>query len=292
MCPCLVCCSYLSVVNEENSQPQSNTSPLVSPETLWQLKPHVFSKAAFYYVKIWLKWINYRFYVTPLGQFVVFFFFYWLTVSCDLAKFVWPMISHHHVNTLSEAYKKGGCFHSLNVFWTFTSRDQRETLCSNMLLLLFLFALTLGAVSPSDVQPQLQNGNCDEFWFNFNSHCYRYVAATMTWADAELHCVSLGTNLVSIHSLEEQKYVENLTKSFNPAGAWVWIGLSDIHKEGHWMWSDGSAANIFHWGVPQPDNAGGNEHCVHLYNEDALRWNDLVCDKPLAFVCKSRSICP
>ncbi|XP_074543397.1 C-type lectin mannose-binding isoform-like [Halichoeres trimaculatus] len=159
-----------------------------------------------------------------------------------------------------------------------------------MLLLLFTFAL--GAVSPTDGQPGLQRGFCDEFWSSFNGSCYKYVASHMTWADAELHCVSMGTNLVSIHSLEEQKFVETLIKNFDPAGAWTWIGLSDIHKEGHWMWSDGSAANFLYWGGPQPDNAGGNEHCVHLYNEDELKWNDLPCAKPLAFVCESRNICP
>uniref|UniRef100_A0A3P8QTH6 C-type lectin domain-containing protein n=1 Tax=Astatotilapia calliptera TaxID=8154 RepID=A0A3P8QTH6_ASTCA len=57
--------------------------------------------------------------------------------------------------------------------------------------------------------------------------CYMHNAVTMTWADAELHCVSEGTNLVSIHG-------ENV---------FTWIGLGDIHKEGRWMWSDGSQVN-------------------------------------------------
>uniref|UniRef100_A0A8C4H7P4 C-type lectin domain-containing protein n=1 Tax=Dicentrarchus labrax TaxID=13489 RepID=A0A8C4H7P4_DICLA len=51
---------------------------------------------------------------------------------------------------------------------------------------------------------------------------YKYVATRLTWADAELYCVSEKANLVSIHRRS-------------------WIRLSDIHKEGRWMWSDGVA---------------------------------------------------
>uniref|UniRef100_A0AAZ1XN60 C-type lectin domain-containing protein n=1 Tax=Oreochromis aureus TaxID=47969 RepID=A0AAZ1XN60_OREAU len=40
------------------------------------------------------------------------------------------------------------------------------------------------------------------FWYSFSGHCCSYTAKFKTWADAELHCVSEGANLVSIHSLE------------------------------------------------------------------------------------------
>uniref|UniRef100_UPI0037E91D5C lactose-binding lectin l-2-like n=1 Tax=Semicossyphus pulcher TaxID=241346 RepID=UPI0037E91D5C len=161
------------------------------------------------------------------------------------------------------------------------------------MLLLFLFGLALAAGAPSDEhQLNLQRGHCDDYWFNFNSRCYKYVATLMTWADAELNCVSMGANLVSIHSLEEQNFVKSLIKNFDPAVGWTWIGLNDIHKEGRWMWSDGSAANYSFWLSGQPDNAGSNEHCVHEYSVTEVKWNDLPCSKTLAFVCASREICP
>lgn len=56
---------------KKKSTTKQYVSPCV-PSTFWQLKPHVFSKAAFYYVRIWLKWINYRFYVTFSGCVVLF----------------------------------------------------------------------------------------------------------------------------------------------------------------------------------------------------------------------------
>nr|XP_024654053.1 galactose-specific lectin nattectin-like [Maylandia zebra] len=114
-----------------------------------------------------------------------------------------------------------------------------------MILLLFLFGLALGAPSESpsddDHRVQLLHGNCPMFWYNFNGRCYKYVAAHMSWADAELYCVSQGANLVSIHSQEEENFVRTLIKNFDHTEGITWIGLSDLHKEGRWMWSDGCA---------------------------------------------------
>ncbi|XP_075962477.1 ladderlectin-like [Anarhichas minor] len=159
-----------------------------------------------------------------------------------------------------------------------------------MLLFLFLFVLALGAVSPSDDhQALLQDGNCPMFWYSFNNRCYKYVATDMTWVDAEIHCVSQGANLVSIHSLEEQKFVKFLIKNFDLAEGQTWIGLSDIHKEGTWLWSDGSAAKFVCWSKRMPNNGRGNEHCVLTNYPKGLKWNDAACSRTFPSVCGSRN---
>ncbi|XP_044191071.1 lactose-binding lectin l-2-like [Thunnus albacares] len=161
-----------------------------------------------------------------------------------------------------------------------------------MLLFLFLF-LAVGAETPSgDHQLTLRSGNCPMFWFSFNSRCYKYVATHMTWADAELHCVSEKANLVSIHSLEEHNFVKSLIKNFDHAEGLTWIGLSDIHKEGRWMWSDGSAVDFVFWNSGEPNNYGGNEDCVHNNDGTDLKWNDRPCSHTLPSVCASRILCP
>ncbi|XP_059205977.1 lactose-binding lectin l-2-like [Centropristis striata] len=160
-----------------------------------------------------------------------------------------------------------------------------------MLLFLFLFGLALGAEPPSeDQQVTLQRGNCPLFWHSFNGRCYKYISTHLTWADAELYCVSEGANLVSIHSLDENTFVNAVIKNSDPAQGMTWIGLSDTQKEGGWMWSDGSAVKYFLWDAGQPNNAGG-EHCVHKNHGTYLRWNDLKCSNALPFVCASRRMC-
>lgn len=160
-----------------------------------------------------------------------------------------------------------------------------------MLLLLFLFGLALAMSHSDEHQLELQRGNCPMFWYSFNGRCYKYVATRLTWADAELSCVSQGANLVSIHSLEEDDFVSLLIGNFDPAQGFTWIGLSDLHKEGGWMWSDGSAVEFFRWSDGQPDNAGVQEHCGHKNYGAELRWNDDLCSYTFAFVCVARTTC-
>ncbi|XP_019206636.1 galactose-specific lectin nattectin isoform X6 [Oreochromis niloticus] len=169
-----------------------------------------------------------------------------------------------------------------------------------MILLLFLFGLALGAPSDGsevklkldDHRVQLLQESCPMFWYSFNGRCYKYVATHMSWADAELYCVSQRANLVSIHSEEEEEFVKSLIKNFDLAEGWTWIGLSDIHKEGSWMWSDGSAVNFTYWHAGQPDNYATNEHCGNTNVFEAKKWNDHQCSLNLASVCATRITCP
>ncbi|XP_065326652.1 lactose-binding lectin l-2-like [Pelmatolapia mariae] len=167
-----------------------------------------------------------------------------------------------------------------------------------MILLLFLFGLALGAPSESPDKNELKlqlvqllRGSCPMFWYSFNGRCYKYVATHMSWADAELYCVSQRANLVSIYSEEEQEFVKSLIKNFDHAEGYTWIGLSDIHKEGRWMWSDGCAVSFVYWYAGEPNNSGTNEHCVHTNLSDLKKWNDRKCSLILPSVCATRTNC-
>ncbi|XP_026204869.1 lactose-binding lectin l-2-like [Anabas testudineus] len=162
-----------------------------------------------------------------------------------------------------------------------------------MLLFLFFFALALAAVSPADVPSlKLQRGNCPPFWYSFEGRCYKYVSTRTTWAEAELYCVSQRANLVSIHSLEEENFVKSLIMNFDLAQGDTWIGLSDIHKEGSWMWSDGCPVKFVYWDSRQPDNYKELEHCGENNHGSELKWNDHLCSNLFSSVCASRIICP
>uniref|UniRef100_A0A3Q1FHX9 C-type lectin domain-containing protein n=1 Tax=Acanthochromis polyacanthus TaxID=80966 RepID=A0A3Q1FHX9_9TELE len=102
--------------------------------------------------------------------------------------------------------------------------------------------------------------------------------------------VSEGANLVSIHSADEQNFVNSLIKTFDPAQKWTWIGLSEVHKDGAWMWSDGSKVNFVFWGTGEPNNLGGQEDCVHTNFGTEFKWNDRPCLDNRPFVCASRPV--
>uniref|UniRef100_A0A3B3V685 C-type lectin domain-containing protein n=1 Tax=Poecilia latipinna TaxID=48699 RepID=A0A3B3V685_9TELE len=144
----------------------------------------------------------------------------------------------------------------------FNVRIQNNLTIWTMILLFFMFGLSLAAVVPSDKQEmKVQHSACPPFWFGFNERCYKYIATLMTWADAEQHCLTQGANLVSIHSLEEDNFVKLLIRNFDPAEGFNWIGLSDAEKDGTYFWSDGSRFNFKLWNAGEPNNYGGSESC-------------------------------
>lgn len=182
---------------------------------------------------------------------------------------------------------------SLQIISSKTDLFISKTLRSKKMWFLFLFGFTLAAESLSDGQQlKLMRGGCPMFWFSFEGRCYKYFGSRMTWGEAELQCVSEGANLVSIHSVEEHNFVNLLIKNFDPTQSNTWIGLTDIHKEGGWMWSDGSKVRFSHWNAQEPNNSGGNENCGHTNDRSLFKWNDIHCFNKYAFVCASRTLCP
>ncbi|XP_071314805.1 lectin-like [Trachinotus anak] len=62
----------------------------------------------------------------------------------------------------------------------------------------------------------------------------------------------------------------------------AWIGCYDGIKERTWMWTDGSKFDYQAWGLHEPNNNGGAEHCVEM-NKLVKRmencgWNHIYSD--------------
>ncbi|XP_029977032.1 ladderlectin-like [Salarias fasciatus] len=161
-----------------------------------------------------------------------------------------------------------------------------------MMFFLFLCFLALCAAAPlEEKNTKLQRGGCPPFWFNFNGRCFRYFSTGVRWAEAELHCVSLEANLVSIHSVEEHNFVNTLIQNFDPAQGFTWIGLTDLHMNSRWMWSDGSRVDFVFWSPGEPSNASG-EACVVTNFRTSKKWNDTACSGVRPFVCALRTAYP
>ena len=151
-------------------------------------------------------------------------------------------------------------------------------------------------------------GNCPPLWTKFQNHCYRFYGGPKSWIDAELHCRNMATcngassaHLVSIHNQDENSFVFDYWQSSLVKGCTtprlvdsVWIGLSDIDTEGTMVWSDGTSKDFTKWIPGQPDDAGGNEDCVHMHDPGTYlfgdKWNDLPCTALVPFICKMPSI--
>ena len=61
------------------------------------------------------------------------------------------------------------------------------------------------------------------------------------WMDAESECVKNGAHLTSIHSEEENAFVESNLDHQN-----AWTGFNKMYK-GEWEWTDGTAVGYERW---------------------------------------------
>ena len=124
---------------------------------------------------------------------------------------------------------------------------------------------------------------CQKDWFYFRGYCYRKVAPCRSWSLSQGTCSIQGANLPSIHSQEENVFVQSLH-----GGEKSWLGLSDINTEGKFVWTDGTSTDFHHWAKFQPNNFG-NQDCVHtlgFLKDHDYEWNDVNCTDCHRFTCK------
>ncbi|KAJ8337077.1 hypothetical protein SKAU_G00382970 [Synaphobranchus kaupii] len=109
-------------------------------------------------------------------------------------------------------------------------------------------------------------GPCPGGWTYHNRRCFQYVSEEANWLDAETHCLDIGGNLASEGSEDDHAFLKELQTHNGDSAKPFWIGLSDVHKEGTWLWSDGNSAvspdDFTKWNSGEPNNVN-NEDCVH-----------------------------
>ncbi|XP_039630077.1 deleted in malignant brain tumors 1 protein-like [Polypterus senegalus] len=128
-------------------------------------------------------------------------------------------------------------------------------------------------------------GSCENGWVTHSGRCYKFFTGKKSWIDAELHCLSLGGNLASVLNSSANKFITSLIKSRDVTSPVTWLGGSDAVRESTWLWTDGSRWNYSNWNSGDPNNAGGNEKCIHINFKVQGGWNDKDCTELYPFVC-------
>ncbi len=105
-----------------------------------------------------------------------------------------------------------------------------------------------------------------------NGHAY-YLLSADTWTSSEARARTLGGHLVTINDAAENQWVYD---TFDGANQHLWIGLTDLVKEGTFGWVNGQAVTYTNWNGGEPnDGAGGPpEDFAHLISGNGGLWND------------------
>ncbi|XP_066513144.1 macrophage mannose receptor 1-like [Hoplias malabaricus] len=121
----------------------------------------------------------------------------------------------------------------------------------------------------------------------YTSYRYVFVNENKNWTEAQSYCRETHTDLATVNNMEEMKNLNTTLKDKTTSS--VWIGLNRGNT-GRWLWSlaDGGlyseGEEYRNWYSGQPDNSGGIEYCVTMWNNPG-KWNDDRCDKLHPFVC-------
>lgn len=129
--------------------------------------------------------------------------------------------------------------------------------------------------------------SCPDHWTEYNGRCFLYIPRTLTWAQAERNCLSMGANLASIHGTREYHEIKRMILDRTHGSPETWIGGSDSQEEGVWFWSDGTPFAYSYWCRGEPNNYG-NQHCIQMNFGDDNCWDDFQCDARRSSVCAKK----
>ncbi|XP_074480643.1 ladderlectin-like [Sebastes fasciatus] len=127
----------------------------------------------------------------------------------------------------------------------------------------------------------------EDDWTKFGGRSFLYVQTARTWADAERKCQDYGGNLASVHSVDEQQFIQGLILSITEKNALTWLGAFDAQQEGLWLWSDGTRFKFDYWDQGQPDNRG-DSHCLVMNYSDRKKFDDTPCSLLRPSVCAKK----
>ena len=98
--------------------------------------------------------------------------------------------------------------------------------------------------------------------------------------------IDQSSTLLTIHSKDEQQFLNNLLSKYKNISNNVWIGMSYINKT--YRWRDGTETNFTNWS--EESIRDGSDPCVELSLTTELlgEWFDVSCKKPALIVCQKK----
>merc|ERR1712013_27962 len=91
---------------------------------------------------------------------------------------------------------------------------------------------------------------CEDGWTEFESMCYQFSTARLSWTSARLSCQAENADLPSIPDESTNDFLMELIK--DSSSPWVLVGGQKVN--GSFSWVDGTPWEYQRWGPGRPDN--------------------------------------
>ncbi|XP_071824822.1 macrophage mannose receptor 1-like isoform X2 [Apostichopus japonicus] len=161
-----------------------------------------------------------------------------------------------------------------------------DTVCTETKLPICKFTFDSKPTVPAEVA-----GYCSSGWSGYGSYCYLPVSGDgegFTWQEANDQCQILGAELVSIHSKDENEFVELLVETQLTGEDFFWFGLYRNDEDG-FSWTDFTPVEYDYWGSREPVSGLEGKDCG-LYWSTYGQWSVENCIKTEGYICKTLKI--
>ncbi|XP_076808773.1 CD209 antigen-like protein D isoform X1 [Clavelina lepadiformis] len=130
---------------------------------------------------------------------------------------------------------------------------------------------------------------CAGWYSPNNGFQYQLSSTKQNWQESTMLCQQIGGDLAAL-GIKNFHMRKKVADNLFPTTQWIWIGMTDLDREGHFNWIDGNPFNDPSpgWKNSDPNNARNNEHCVgisHAGDPPHLIY-DIACDATLYALCE------
>lgn len=136
-------------------------------------------------------------------------------------------------------------------------------------------------------------------WVESAKMKYKISTEQKTWEEARRNCQLTGGDLISLKSVEQLVPLTALIRDFvlktgdipipNTRHYWT-SGYEFPIGSNKWFWAKDNSSiplNSIMWRPGEPNNAYGNENCLHLYPGVGNLWlNDHNCTWSINYICE------
>ena len=143
---------------------------------------------------------------------------------------------------------------------------------------------------PKGVKPKNPDWYIAELpWSYYQGAEYLFHVNPTDWDTYEFICVWLRSEMATIHSADEQAFIENKIKKLSDSDVHWWIGLHAESISNEFRWKDGSQITYQNWNEGRDRYLRKPGKRCGFISSQTGRWDDENCTVSLPCICKRKS---
>lgn len=174
----------------------------------------------------------------------------------------------------------------------------------------FLYSERLSFIWDYCDRQSLNCSRCLPGWTEHSSRCFFLSpAGDKEWEDARRECIRLGGDLAVVSDTKDQEFFTDHIFQNIGTNQSAWIGLTDMMREGTFVWVNGKTAGKTYWKPNEPNNAMVSwdksqmgQDCVVIEPPKEPKgdgaegwinsWDDIICTGHRHYLCENKPIIP